>query len=46
MRLGVIQLKVTIIFLIEDKQLILLIGQILLVVIKRFLTREHILVNK
>lgn len=45
MLLGVIQLKVTIIFLIEDKQLILLIGQTL-VVIERFLTIEHILVDK
>lgn len=45
MLLGVIQLKVTIIFLIEDKHLILLIG-LTLVVIERFLTREHILVDK
>lgn len=44
MLLGVIQLKVTIIFLIEDKHLILLIG--LTLVIERFLTREHILVDK
>lgn len=44
MLLGVIQLKVTIIYLIEDKQLILLIG-LALVVIERFLTREHILVD-